>query len=464
MKRFAPIIYNLFPRLAGSIDQWHAHLDRIKNMKFNWVYVNPLNYPGFSGSLYSIKEFYKLNPDFSPENAEDPHSWEPLRDFITTCHDQDLNFMMDLVLNHVAIDSPLLSKHPEWFKKKWILTDTAQNIPVHVYEGIEKPEISEGLLETHNLEFKIANPYAIDPADSRKITIWGDLAELDFEASTDLTGLIDFFKEYLTFCLDLGVDGFRCDAAYQIPASSWKSLIQHVKSRKPQSLFLAETLGCTFSQCEHVVSAGFDYICNSSKWWDFTAPWCVEHYNAFRTFAPSISFPESHDTPRLALESNKNREYQVFKYLFASLFSAGIMMPIGYEFGFVRNLHVVQSKPSDWEDPSFDITEEIAKINTFKKNLKILNGDGEIKYYPYDDPNILLLSKANLDYSQTIFLIYNKDWYNPHQIIIQDLELYLDLSTEIFQIFIEGEKQPISNNTINKTLEGNAYLLYLQEK
>ena len=44
-------IYNLFPRLTGTIDRWISHLERLKEMNFNWVYVNPLNFTGFSGSL-----------------------------------------------------------------------------------------------------------------------------------------------------------------------------------------------------------------------------------------------------------------------------------------------------------------------------------------------------------------------------------------------------------------------------
>ena len=52
-----PLIYNLFPRLAGSCDQWVGHAARAAAMGFNWLYVNPVNFPGFSGSLYSTKEY-----------------------------------------------------------------------------------------------------------------------------------------------------------------------------------------------------------------------------------------------------------------------------------------------------------------------------------------------------------------------------------------------------------------------
>ncbi|MBW5381606.1 alpha-amylase, partial [Brachyspira hampsonii] len=51
--------YNLFPPLLGHIKNWYSHIDRIKNMGFEWVYINPITYPGFSGSLYATKYYYK---------------------------------------------------------------------------------------------------------------------------------------------------------------------------------------------------------------------------------------------------------------------------------------------------------------------------------------------------------------------------------------------------------------------
>ena len=57
-----PRIYNLFPLLAGPVPAWEGHLDRIAAMGFDWLYVNPFHYPGFSGSLYAVKDFYRLHP------------------------------------------------------------------------------------------------------------------------------------------------------------------------------------------------------------------------------------------------------------------------------------------------------------------------------------------------------------------------------------------------------------------
>src|SRR5215213_361683 len=63
------------PRAGGG---WAEHAARAREMGFDWLYVNPWQYPGFSGSLYAIKDFRRINPLFLPPGA-DPGSLEPLR-------------------------------------------------------------------------------------------------------------------------------------------------------------------------------------------------------------------------------------------------------------------------------------------------------------------------------------------------------------------------------------------------
>ena len=55
------LIYNLFPLLAGPFDQWEPHLKRAAAMGFDWVFVNPIQKLGRSGSLYSIADYFAIN-------------------------------------------------------------------------------------------------------------------------------------------------------------------------------------------------------------------------------------------------------------------------------------------------------------------------------------------------------------------------------------------------------------------
>ncbi|MHA1684668.1 MAG: alpha-amylase family glycosyl hydrolase [Promethearchaeota archaeon] len=461
--REGPRIYNLFPRLAGTIDTWGKHLERIKDMKFNWIYVNPLNYPGFSGSLYAIKDHYKFNPIFAPPGVQDPTSWAPLVDFIDECHSHGLRFMYDLVINHVSVDSDLIPLHPDWFLRKKAVVSKENGNVVRFYELDEVPPPDKYPADEYTIEVRISNPFAIDPANAEHVTIWGDLAEIDDEHSPDMENLIQYWKDLVKFYLELKIDGFRCDAAYQVPFTTWKQIITHAKSINPQSMFAAETLGCTLKQIEDVVKSGFDYIHNSSKWWDFSEPWCVSQYNEFRKHAPSIGFPENHDTQRLAKETGGNSEYQVFRYLFSAFFSAATMMLMGYEYGFQNKTDVVKGSPDDWEPATFDISSYIKHINTFKQKFKCLNEDGPIKDYHYGNPAILALKKSTRDNDQQLLLLYNKDWKESHDVPIDNLGYFLDLDTQVYQVNLFLKGIPIEGPTWKKKLGPNDFVFLLQD-
>ena len=75
-----PRIYNVFPLLLGPVSRWTDQLERAAAMGFNWVYVNPFHLPGFSGSLYAIKDYYRLHPAFREREEED--SLAAVRPFI----------------------------------------------------------------------------------------------------------------------------------------------------------------------------------------------------------------------------------------------------------------------------------------------------------------------------------------------------------------------------------------------
>ena len=354
-----PRLYNLFPLLAGPIKNWESKLDAIAALGFDWVFVNPFHYPGFSGSLYAVKDYYRLHPLVQGDATESPD--ELLRAFVQAAERRGLRVAMDLVVNHTSKDSLLAAEHPEYFE--------------------------------HEPDGSLRSPSAIDPADSRKVTVWGDLAELDYRPGPKRSALVSFWKKLVRHHVGLGIRGFRCDAAYKIPAEVWEPIISEGRSCG-EVTFLAETLGCRLPEARSLASAGFDYFFNSSKWWDFRAPWLLEQYEAFRATAPSIAFPESHDTPRLAAElADKgvrgNGSIEAFyrqRYLFAAFFSAGIMMPMGFERGWQRKLDVVSTRPDHAGPDLFDLGPFIAAVNRAKANTPALNVEG---------PQTLLTDKSS---------------------------------------------------------------------
>lgn len=314
-------------------------------MGFDWLYLNPIHLPGFSGSLYAIKDYERLHPALVPATGDE--GIDALAPVLREIRELGLTTMMDLVVNHTSRDNPLVAEHPGWFRR-----DSAG---------------------------EVLSPQAVDPDDPRKVTVWGDLAEVDNAGADDREGLWAFWESLVVRGLGLGFAGFRCDAAYMVPAELWRRLIERARGIDRRTVFVAETLGCRLEETQALATAGFDYFYNSSKWWDFDAPWCLEQHERFRHVAPSIAFPESHDTERLAAETGGSEAVQRQRYAFAAFFSGGVQLTIGYEFGYRHRLHVVSTRPADREPPLFDLTGFVGRVNTLKRRHPLLAGEGVLR-------------------------------------------------------------------------------------
>src|SRR4030042_1484812 len=181
----APRIYNLFPRLVGPFTGWGPPLERAAGMNFNWVFLNPVHLTGLSGSIYAVKDHYQLDPvliDPGSKNGE-----AQLKEAIAAGRKRGLRFMIDLVVNHTAIDSPLVNEHPAWYQR--------------------------------NEDGSMRHPGAWDGPNW--IT-WYDLAALDNTASTERAALWDYWDRLLAYYQGLGFPGFRCAAPSQGPPNPWR--------------------------------------------------------------------------------------------------------------------------------------------------------------------------------------------------------------------------------------------------
>ncbi len=374
-----PRIYNLFPLLVGPVERWSTHLEHVAGMGFNWLYVNPFHYSGFSGSLYAIKDPYRLHDLLS----EGSNGEAAVARFLGAASERGLRVMMDLVVNHTARDAVLATEHSEWYRR--------------------------------DAGGELYRPRAVDPVDPSIVTEWGDLAELDYDNPRARDGLIAYWSDYIRHYLRLGVAGFRCDAAYKVPAEVWRRLISAARSINPDVTFFAETLGATLAELDALRDVGFDYLFNSSKWWDFRADWLLDQYERYRSVAPSVAFPESHDTARLAAEIGTDDPDRIareakFRYLFAACFSTGVMITTGYEYGFRKRLDVVSTRPSDWEEAAVDISDFIAATNQMKAALPVLNQEGPQRRLTAPHSAVLALMRETVDRSNgCALLVANPD-------------------------------------------------------
>ncbi|MBK8175542.1 MAG: alpha-amylase [Rhodospirillales bacterium] len=407
-------IYNLFPLLAGNARDWESHLDRIGDMGFNWIFINPIHYPGFSGSLYAVKDYFALNPLFDDGSKDEADVI--ISRFLDAARERGIAVMMDLVINHTAKDSLLAETHPDWF--------------------------------AHEADGSLASPFAVDPDDTSKRTVWADLAEIDYSERPARKEVVAYFAKLVRHSIKLGFRGFRCDAAYKVPKDIWRALIAAGQKEQDDILFVAENLGSLLEETLAMRGAGFDYLFNSAKWWDFRAHWLFEQYDKFRAIAPSVTFPETHDTDRLANElvakgiTGARALEQRYRraYLFSAVFATGVMIPIGYEYGFRKQLHVVNSRPTDWEKPLFDITGYIAAVNKMKAALPVLNEEGPQREVLLADGRVACLQRRAMRGTGWTVTAVNNDFDAPVTTRIEwldpDIKEGRDVTPE------GGEEQP----------------------
>ena len=175
--------------------------------------------------------------------------------------------MLDLVVPHVAREARLVQERPDWFR--W--QDGQPAAPV------------------------LANP--TDPRHPRHMS---DLAELELGRRELWPAQAEHFLGFIRHYLELGASGFRCSSAYKVPPELWRWLIGAARDTHKDAVFLAAALGCSFDQVRPLAGCGFDLIFDSSCWWDFHAHWFLDQNDELRRIAPTVAFPEDHNTPRLA--------------------------------------------------------------------------------------------------------------------------------------------------------------------
>lgn len=402
------IIYNLFPLLAGPLPRWKEHFTRVRDMGFNWVFVNPIQEPGMSGSIYAIKNYFELNPALLEPEAGD--SDQQVREMVGAAGENGLRLTIDLVINHCSIDSPLLKDQPGWFE----------------WDG----------------KGEVVHPYALH--NGRKV-VWGDLARFNPSNPEDREGLHRYRLELIRHLAKQGFRGFRCDAAYQIPAEEWMRLIDDAKAFNLDLLFIAETLGCTPKQTRRLVGAGFDYIFNSSKWWDYESRWLLNQYLLTRDLVPSISFPESHDTERLSEELKGNLAGIKQRFLFSALFSTGVMIPMGFEFGFRKKLHVVKTTPWDWEKTGIDLSPFIKKVNKVKQQFEILQEEAETQVFTEGNPQVMAMWKGSSRTGREALILLNKDIHSYQFFRAGDIYEFFESKAPILDVSPENpiEEVPV---------------------
>jgi cyclomaltodextrinase len=188
------VIYEIFPRSfspEGNLNGITQRLDYLHSLGVNVLWLMPINpvgqvqKKGSEGSPYAVRDYYAINPSYGTK--------ADLHRLIEEAHRRQMKVIIDIVANHTSFDSVMMA-HPNFYK--------------------------------HDAQGKILSPYD-----------WTDVAALDY-SNPDL-------RRYMTDMLlywikEFNLDGFRCDAAGEVPTDFWEGARKELDKSHPGLLMLAE--------------------------------------------------------------------------------------------------------------------------------------------------------------------------------------------------------------------------------
>lgn len=188
----------------GTFKAFAQHLDRLKAMGVQTLWFMPINpiskkdRKGTLGSYYAVADYTAINPEYG--NLDD---WKQL---VQSIHDKGMKVMIDWVPNHTGADNPWLTRHPDFFIKD----STGQ--PATMFD-------------------------------------WTDTRVLDYKNTEMQDSMIAAMKYWVT---NTGIDGYRVDVAWNVPAEFWQKCIPELKAANKDLFFLAE------GDKPYLLKSGFD--------------------------------------------------------------------------------------------------------------------------------------------------------------------------------------------------------------
>lgn len=176
----------------GTFAAAKEQLPRLDKLGVDVIWLMPI-YPigvkerkGTLGSYYAVADYCAVNPEFG--NLDDFYS------FLKEAHRLGFKVILDWVANHTSPDAKWINECPA----DWYMRDSLGNTVVN-YD-------------------------------------WYDIAELNYD-NKDVWKAMD---KAMRFWLDLGVDGFRCDMACEVPVEFWRETIPGLRADYPGIYMLAE--------------------------------------------------------------------------------------------------------------------------------------------------------------------------------------------------------------------------------
>lgn len=374
--------YQVFIRQFSSTHDFKGvikQLRRIKDLGTDVIQLVPFHpigifrRKGAIGSPYSIKDYYQIDPMHGDFND--------FKQFIDFAHAYGMKVIMDIVFNHTSHDANYTKTHPHWY--------------------YQKP----------------------DGTFTNRVGDWWDIADLKIDNNIDLQ---EELINVLTYWVNLGIDGFRCDVAPLIPKSFWKKARQTLSKINPHLLWVSESVHRSF--IKYLRDLGYEALSDGEVYQIFDILYDYDIFDHFENYftknAPlkewvdnlldqetiypanfvKLRYLENHD---LARGANYAKTIAQLRTLNALLFflKGSVFIYNGQEIGIKHRPDLFEIDTIDWTHQDIaSITPLISYLSDFKKDANYINDPLTIEML---NAHVLLFKYQRTDQSQEVYGIFN---------------------------------------------------------
>ncbi|MCH5233146.1 MAG: alpha-amylase [Muribaculaceae bacterium] len=416
----------------GTVTAFQQYLPQLKELGVDILWFMPINpisekdRKGELGSYYAVADYEAFNPEFG--------TVEQFKAMVEQAHSMGFKVLIDWVANHSGRDNKWVTEHPDFYEK-----DSLGNM--------------KGLYD------------------------WTDVYVLDYTNPELRKAMIAAMKYWIT---EVGVDGFRCDVAMEVPTDFWNEARTELQQAQPELFMLAE------ATAPDLQVLAFDMGYNWPMKDLFNEIAATSGQYTFKGENGEVrSFPETHaiainnlieqqyldfpkDTYLMNMITNHDlnswegtefQRYGVLTDAFAVLSYTLPGMPLiytGQETGMNRAFEFFKKDtPPQWE-PRNEYFTFYQKLNELKHSQKALAAGldgGDIISYATSSPDLYIFSREK-DNSRVVTLVNLGNGELP-------VEFTTDNTPEVGEMinFFTGEEAVIPS-----TLKQGEYLIFINKK
>ena len=408
--------YELFPRSMpvpeygvpprhGTFADVVEHLPRVREMGFDTLYFPPIHpigtknrkgpnntltpAQGDPGSPYAIGSAEGGHDAIHPELG----TFEDFDRLVKAAAEHGLEIALDFAIQ-AAPDHPWLEEHPGWFA--W------------------RPDGSM--------------KYAENPPKK-----YQDIVNVDFYGPDAVPGLWEALRDVVLLWVGHGVKTFRVDNPHTKPLPFWEWMINEVRSRHPEVIFLSEAFTRP-TMMYRLAKVGFSQSYTYFTWRNDKQE-LIDYVTELTTEAPKDFyrphfFVNTPDINPFYLQTGGRPAHRIRAVLASTLsglwgvysgFELCDATPLGLGKEEYLDSEKFEIRPRQWRSAN-DIVEDITRLNVLRRENEALQTHMNTRFYLAHNDNIIWYGKPAPDNAHMIMIMASLD---PHNAQACDYEVPL---------------------------------------